>query len=137
MDDTLNATSSASVLAVANRGVQWKEIISKSFTNGISSISTMKFDGQFTIKNGVPEGLKDVPNSPGVYVVYDGAGEVRYIGDAKDLQKRWYAGHLNENKTPERMAQNTKWRRSLKRVAPSNLWSWIQQKRRQRSRPTF
>jgi hypothetical protein len=34
-------------------------------------ISTMKFDGQFTIKNGVPEGLKDLPNSPGVYVVYE------------------------------------------------------------------
>lgn len=102
VDDTLNATSSASVLAVANRGVQWKEMISKSFTHGISSISTMKFDGQFTIKNGVPEGLKDVPNSPGVYVVYDSVGEVRYIGDAKDLQKRWHAGHLNENKNAEK-----------------------------------
>ena len=108
VDDTLNATSSASVLAVANRGVHWKEIISKSFTHGISSISTMKFDGQFTIKNGVPEGLKDVPNSPGVYVVYDSAGEVRYIGDAKDLQKRWHAGHLNENKNAEKNGKEYK-----------------------------
>lgn len=94
--DTLNATSAASAMAVANRGAAWKEMLQKSLSHGISSISTMKFDGSFTVKNGQAEGIKNVPNSPGVYVIFNKSGEAVYVGDSIKLQQRWYAGHLNE-----------------------------------------
>lgn len=50
--DALEATSAESVMDVANRGVAWREMIEKSLTHGISSLSTMKFDGEFTIQGG-------------------------------------------------------------------------------------
>ncbi len=53
--DTLDAVSAESVMAVANRGVAWREVITKSLTRGISSLSTLQFDGEFRIKNGVAE----------------------------------------------------------------------------------
>lgn len=96
--DTLEATSASSVMAVANRGVAWKEMLQKSLSHGISSISTMKFDGAFTVQNGQPQGLDAVPNSPGVYVVFNKSGEAVYVGDSVKLKQRWYAGHLNEHK---------------------------------------
>lgn len=97
--DTLAAVSSQSVMKVANRGVAWKDIITKSITHGISSLSTMQFDGQFTVKNGVVTGLETIPEAPGVYVVYDQNNQVRYVGDAGDLRQRWRDGHLNENRS--------------------------------------
>lgn len=100
--DTLEATSAQSVLAVANRGVNWKELIVKTFSHGISSIASMKFDGEFTVTNGVADGLKNVPDTPGVYVVFNKEGVAQYIGDAAKLRTRWIAGHLNENKQAER-----------------------------------
>ncbi|WP_038913288.1 GIY-YIG nuclease family protein [Dickeya zeae] len=108
LKDTLTATSVQSVLDVANRGVHWKELICKTFSHGISSLSTMKFDGQFTVKNGVAEGLNDIPETPGIYVVFDKQGEARYIGDAKNIKSRWYAGHLNENKQCQRQGKSYK-----------------------------
>jgi hypothetical protein len=96
--DTLDATSASSVMAVANRGAAWKEMLQKSLSHGISSISTMKFDGAFTVQNGQPQGLDAVPNSPGVYVVFNKNGEAVYVGDSAKLKQRWYAGHLNEHK---------------------------------------
>ncbi|WLI77392.1 GIY-YIG nuclease family protein [Kosakonia sp. H02] len=108
VQDTLAATSAQSVLEVANRGANWKELILKTFSHGISSISTMKFDGEFTVKNGKAEGLDKVPDTPGVYVVFDNEGQVRYIGDAAKLQKRWVAGHLNENKQAQRNGESYK-----------------------------
>jgi hypothetical protein len=103
--DTLAATSANSVMAVANRGAAWKEMLQKSLSHGISSISTMKFDGSFSVKNGQPEGLKDVPNSPGVYVVFNQSGEPVYVGDSEKLQKRWHAGHLNSFKQGEKSGE--------------------------------
>ena len=100
--DTLAATSAASVMAVANRGVAWKEMLQKTLSHGVSSISTMKFDGSFTVKDGNAQGLDDVPNSPGVYVVFNKQGEAVYVGDSVKLKTRWYAGHLNEHKTGQK-----------------------------------
>ncbi len=72
--DTLDAVSADSVMAVANRGQAWREMIEKSLTHGISSLKTMRFDGEFSIQDGKPTGLENVPNKPGVYVVYDKQG---------------------------------------------------------------
>ncbi|PKG58692.1 MULTISPECIES: GIY-YIG nuclease family protein [unclassified Shewanella] len=98
ISDTLSATSSDSVMAVANRGVAWKEMIAKSLSHGISSLSDMQFDGQFTVRNGIAEGLHQVPSTPGVYVVYDKNNSAVYVGDSTNIRRRWHAGHLNENK---------------------------------------
>lgn len=98
LKDSLDSTSAASVQAVANRGIAWNEMITKSLTRGISSLSTMEFDGEFTVTNGVPENLDKVPNTPGVYVVYNKQNEAVYIGDSVKIQSRWHAGHLNEHK---------------------------------------
>lgn len=95
LSDTLDATSASSVLEVSRRGAAWKEMIQKSLASGISSLSTMNFDGEFTIKDGVVDGLGDVPKKPGVYVVYDKSNKPLYVGDSTKLQKRWTAGHLN------------------------------------------
>lgn len=71
ISDSLAATSAEDVMQVANRGVAWKEMISKSLSHGISSLASMQYDGQFTVKNGIAEGLHQVPGNPGVYVVFD------------------------------------------------------------------
>lgn len=97
--ETLAAVSAESVMAVANRGQSWKEMIQKSLSAGISSLATMQFDGEFKIRDGQrPENFKNVmPNSPGVYVVYDDrSGRPVYIGDSANMRTRWDAGHLNE-----------------------------------------
>lgn len=103
--DALNATSAQNVMDVANRGVAWREMIEKSLTHGISTLKTMKFDGEFSVKDGVATGLDAVPNKPGVYVVVNKHDKVMYVGDSIKLQSRWHAGHLNEFKQGER-AQN-------------------------------
>lgn len=100
--DALNATSAQSVMDVANRGVAWREMIEKSLTHGISALQTMKFDGEFSVKDGVATGLDAVPNKPGVYVVTNKHDEVMYVGDSTKLQSRWHAGHLNEFRQGER-----------------------------------
>ncbi len=100
--DSLMATSADSVMAVANRGAAWKEMLQKSLSHGISSIGTMKFDGAFTVTDGQPQGLSDVPNAPGVYVVFDKVGTPVYVGDSVKLRQRWHAGHINEHKQGER-----------------------------------
>lgn len=100
--DALDAVSADSVMAVANRGQAWREMIEKSLTHGISSLKTMRFDGEFSIRDGKPTGLENVPNKPGVYVVYDKQGQAVYVGDSGRLQKRWHAGHLNEHRQGER-----------------------------------
>ena len=43
-----------------------------------------------------------MPNSPGVYVVFNQQGEAVYVGDSTKLKTRWYAGHLNEHKQGQR-----------------------------------
>lgn len=100
--DTLAAASAASAMEVANRGAAWKEMFQKTLSHGISSIGTMKFDGSFTVKDGKAQGLDDVPNSPGVYVVFNQQGEAVYVGDSTKLKTRWHAGHLNEHKQGQR-----------------------------------
>ncbi|EFX59863.1 hypothetical protein DAPPUDRAFT_346733 [Daphnia pulex] len=62
----------------------------------------MKFDGSFTVKDGKAQGLDDVPNSPGVYVVFNQQNEAVYVGDSVKLKTRWYAGHLNEHTQGQR-----------------------------------
>lgn len=107
--ETLKAANAKSVLAVSQRGSAWREIIQKSLSQGVSSLSTMQFDGQFTVKNGKPEGLKDMPNKPGVYTVYNSEGKPVYVGVASTkLQKRWYAGHLNEYRQGEKSGKGYK-----------------------------
>lgn len=98
IENTIDASNIKNVMEVSNRGVSWKEMIQKSISHGISSIGTLKFDGVFTIKNGEAQGLNNVPKKPGVYVVYDKTNTPCYVGDAEKLQRRWVAGHLNENK---------------------------------------
>lgn len=96
--DSLKAASAKSAQEVSNRGAAWKEMIQKSLSHGISSLKTLQFDGEFTVKDGVPQGLENAPTGPGVYVVYDKTGEPCYVGDSGNVQSRWNAGHLNENK---------------------------------------
>lgn len=99
--NTIKASSAKDAMEVANRGTMWKEMVSKTFSHGISSLSTLQFDSQFTVQNGVANGLNDVPETPGVYVLYDANGDVRYIGDSGNVKKRWLSGHLNENRQKE------------------------------------
>lgn len=97
--EALKAATARSVLEVANRGQAWKEMIQKSLSHGISSISTLQFDGEFQIKGGQrPTDFKSaMPRSPGVYVVYDNkTSKPVYIGDSENMQSRWNAGHFNE-----------------------------------------
>ncbi|MFS6538284.1 GIY-YIG nuclease family protein [Idiomarina loihiensis] len=100
--DTLKSASAKDTIEVSNRGAEWREMIEKTVTHGISSLKSIQFDGTFTVENGKPEGLDKVPNKPGIYVVYDKQGNSVYVGDSVKLRSRWYAGHLNEN------AQKTK-----------------------------
>lgn len=103
--DSAKAASARSAQDVSNRGAAWKEMIQKSISHGISSLKTLQFDGEFTVKDGVANGLKDAPTGPGVYVVFDKSGEACYVGDAKNIQSRWNAGHLNENRQKETQGQ--------------------------------
>jgi len=108
MQNTLKTTSAKDAMDVANRGTMWKEMISKTFSHGIGSLSTLQFDSEFTVKNGVAEGLNASTNKPGVYVIYNSEGQIRYIGDAGNVQKRWIAGHLNENGQKEKQGDTYK-----------------------------
>lgn len=97
--ESLAAVSAESVMAVANRGQSWKEMIQKSLSAGISSLATMQFDGEFKVRGGQrPKDFNStMPNSPGVYVVYDDStGRPVYIGDSENMRSRWDAGHFNE-----------------------------------------
>jgi hypothetical protein len=102
--EAFKAASAQSVIAVANRGQAWKEMIQKSMTHGISSLATIKLTPAFEIKNGQrPENFKDaIPAAPGVYVVHDKEGTPIYVGDSDNMQSRWNAGHFNEYKQGER-----------------------------------
>ncbi|MDO6765908.1 GIY-YIG nuclease family protein [Agarivorans sp. 1_MG-2023] len=106
--NTIKAASAKDAIEVAQRGSVWKEVISKSFSHGILSLASLKFDSEFTVKNGQAEGLASTTDKPGVYVVYDKQGNVRYIGDAVNVKKRWQAGHLNENKQKEKNGEKYK-----------------------------
>lgn len=106
--DAMKAVSAQSAMDVANRGGAWKELIQKSLTHGISSLGSMQYDGQFTVKDGVAEGLKDMPNAAGVYVVYNNEGKAVYVGDSGNLQKRWHAGHLNEHRQKQKRGERYK-----------------------------
>lgn len=106
--ETLAAVSAESVMAVANRGQSWKEMIQKSLSMGISSLATMQFDGEFKVVGGQrPEDFnKMMPNTPGVYVVYDDrTGKPVYIGDSENMRSRWHAGHFNEYQQGQREGQ--------------------------------
>ncbi len=111
--NTLKTSSAESAMEVANRGTMWKEMISKSFSHGITSLATLQFDSEFAVKGGKPIGLDSITNSPGVYVVHDKNGTIRYIGDAKNVQKRWKAGHLNENRQKEKAGEAYKLNQEL------------------------
>lgn len=102
--EALKAASAESVVEVANRGQAWKEMIQKTLTRGVGSLSTMEFDGQFKISGGKPDDdFKKMPNSPGVYVVFDAASDRPvYVGDSDNMQRRWHSGHLNEHRQGQR-----------------------------------
>jgi len=102
--EVLEAVSAESVMQVANRGQVWKEMIQKSLSAGISSISTIKFDGEFQVVDGQPSReFNDMPTTPGVYVVYDDkTGKPVYFGDSDNMRRRWHAGHLNEYREGQR-----------------------------------
>lgn len=107
--EILKAVSAESVMAVANRGQSWNEIIQKSLSAGISSLATIQFDGEFKIQNGErPKNFNStMPNTPGVYVVYDdNSGKPVYVGDSEDMRNRWYTGHFNEYKQGQRTGQD-------------------------------
>ncbi len=106
--ETLAAVSAESVMAVANRGQSWKEMIQKSLSMGISSLATMQFDGEFKVVGGQrPADFNNVmPNTPGVYVVFDDrSGKPVYIGYSENMRSRWHAGHFNEYQQGQREGQ--------------------------------
>ena len=43
-----------------------------------------------------------MPNTPGVYVVFDHNDKPVYVGDSDNMQARWNAGHFNEYKQGQR-----------------------------------
>ncbi|WP_026959199.1 GIY-YIG nuclease family protein [Aliagarivorans taiwanensis] len=94
--NTVKAATASDAMDVANRGQMWKEMIAKSFSHGIGSISTLQFDRSFTVQGGQAQGLEQQPDKPGVYVVYDSSGNIRYIGDSSNVNERWQKGHLGE-----------------------------------------
>ena len=94
--DTLVATSAQSAMQVANRGVAWKEILFKSLSAGIGSLATLQFDGALSVSANDASSLNDLPDKPGVYVVYDASGQLAYIGDSTNMRQRWQDGHMNE-----------------------------------------
>jgi hypothetical protein len=107
--EALAAVSAESVMAVANRGQAWKEMIQKSLSVGISSLDTIILEPGFKIKDGqCPPNFKDLmPNSPGVYVVYsDRTGRPVYVGDSGNMRERWYAGHFNAYKQGNQEGQH-------------------------------
>lgn len=105
VSDTLDATSASSVLAVSQRGRFWKEMVMKSLVGGISSLSSAKFDGEFTVHGGVPSGINGMPNQPGVYVVFNKNNQPVYVGDSTKLGKRWVAGHMNAYRQGKRSGE--------------------------------
>lgn len=103
--ETLAAVSAESVMAVANRGQAWNEMIKKSMSAGISSLATMQFDGEFKVRGGErpADFNRAMPDTPGVYVVYDDStGKPVYVGDSDNMLSRWYAGHFNEYQQGQR-----------------------------------
>lgn len=103
--ETLAAVSAESVMAVANRGQAWNEMIKKSMSAGISSLATMQFDGEFKVRGGErpADFNRAMPDTPGVYVVYDDStGKPVYVGDSDNMRSRWYAGHFNEYQQGQR-----------------------------------
>lgn len=108
LTDVLDASRTSSVADIAGRTSDWREVITKSFSHGVSSLTTITFDSEFTVKNGKASGLDVAHNGPGVYVVYDKSGTPVYVGDAEKVQKRWTAGHLNENKQKAKNGQKYK-----------------------------
>jgi len=105
ISDLLKASNTANAIDIAKRTTDWREVITKSFSHGVSSLSTIKFDSEFTIAGGEAKDLKFVHDGPGVYVVYDKAGNAVYVGDAERVSKRWVAGHLNEYKQKAKLGQ--------------------------------
>lgn len=106
--DTLAATSAKSAMEVANRGVAWKEILLKSLSAGIGSLATTQFDGEISLNAANPDSLKSLPDKPGVYVVYDAAGNLSYIGDSTNLRQRWENGHMAEHHQKAKTGQKYK-----------------------------
>ncbi|VTU22328.1 Nuclease subunit of the excinuclease complex [Variovorax sp. PBL-H6] len=103
--EAFKAASAESVMQVANRGQAWKELVQKSLSAGISSIATLRFDGEFKITGGQrPDGFDNImPSTPGVYVVHDDrTGKPVYIGDSENMRQRWHAGHFNEYRQGQR-----------------------------------
>ena len=109
--EALKAVSAQSVMDVANRGQLWKEMITKTITRGVGSLSTMQFDGEFQIRNGQrpADFKKQMPDKPGVYVVFSNeTGKPVYVGDSGDMQSRWNAGHFNEYQQGEKSGDRYK-----------------------------
>lgn len=96
--DTLSATSAQSAMDVANRGVAWKEILLKSLSAGIGSLATLQFDGEIELSTADTSSVSQLPEKPGVYVVYDASGQLLYIGDSTNMRQRWQGGHLNNHR---------------------------------------
>jgi|TARA_Y100001973_G_C5209118_1_gene344004 hypothetical protein len=105
VSDILSASNTSSYVDVAGRASDWKEVISKSFSHGVSSLSTIQFDSEFNVVGGEILDSKSVHNGPGVYVVYGKSGKPVYVGDAEKVKARWVAGHLNENKQKTRSGE--------------------------------
>lgn len=98
LKDILSSSKTSSAIEIAGRTSDWKEVIEKSFSHGVSSLKTIKFDREFTVVDGIATGLDTAHDGPGVYVVFNKKGVAVYVGDAEKVNKRWIAGHLNENK---------------------------------------
>lgn len=96
--DTLAAASVHDAMDVANRGVAWKEMLLKSLSAGIGSLATLKFDGEISLSSADTSSLNQLPEKPGVYVVYDASGKLAYIGDSTNMRQRWRDGHLNDHR---------------------------------------
>jgi hypothetical protein len=98
---TIEGASTKASIEVGNRGKAWNDIITKSFTSGIRSLTTLKFDNVYEVTNGVLDDSKEVSSKPGVYVIYDASGNIKYIGDSENISSRLNQ-HLSETRSVDK-----------------------------------
>lgn len=65
--------------------------------------------------------IDNLPHSPGIYMVINKINDKKYIGQAKDINKRFKAHHLSDYKNPNNCCYNTKFYQALRKYGIDNF----------------